>query len=141
MAGQRLIPEARLLSIRTRIPSRDLDDRALVARLKNAKGPGTTYEDFLVARQGKGSISRDTFLLYMEEVTPDPGIMEELVRFSPTHRDRSGLYRKRPSTAQGRWRHGNMLSKGVSQLFYSTLIIDFGTIPNIERGPKKSPLG
>nr|AAO38296.1 Lfe121p8 [Leptospirillum ferrooxidans] len=91
MAGQRLIPEDRHLLIRTRIPSRDLDDRALVARLKNTKGSKTTYEDFLVARQGKSSIDRETFFLYMEEVLPDPGVMEEWILFSPTHRDRAGL--------------------------------------------------
>jgi hypothetical protein len=92
MAGQRLIPEDRLLAIRTRIPSKELDDRALIARLKNAKGPSTSYEDFLVARRGESSISRETFLLYMEKVAPDPGIMEEWVQFRPTHRDRDGLH-------------------------------------------------
>lgn len=91
MAGQRLSPEHRLILIRTRIPSRDLDDRSLVARLKNVKGLKTTYKDFLVARQGKSSIDREAFLQYMEEVTPDPGVIEEWVRFTPTHRDQSGL--------------------------------------------------
>ena len=102
MAGQRLTPRDGLLSIRTRIPSRNLDNRALVARLKNVKGAEATYEDFLVARQGKASINRETFLRYMEDVTPDPGVIEEWVRFHPTHRDQSGrLYMMIENTEKG----------------------------------------
>lgn len=102
MAGQGLTPQGRLLSVRTRIPTRNLDDRALVARLKNAKGLRTTYEDFLVARQGEISLDKETFLQYLEEVTPDPGVMEKWVIFDPTHRDHSGrLYMMIEETEKG----------------------------------------
>ncbi len=92
MAGQGLKPkqEPERVLLRTRIPSRELSDRKLIARLKATKGMRTTYEDFLVARKGKTDITPDRFGELIVELAPDPAVREEWIVFLPTHADRRG---------------------------------------------------
>lgn len=95
MEGQS-ITSARIIRIRSRIPSADLSPEALVARLLWAfKGSGrcVSWEDYKRARGTQKSvldIDRNQFEALLLSTTPDPGFLWRDHPFRPDYRDAEG---------------------------------------------------